>query len=141
MKKHNSIKNKYSGFTLIEIIVVIALIGLLAAYIAPDLIGKADDTKYKSARLHLEKVSSAIDLYKLETGSYPKNLKDLVRKPDTQENWNGPYIRREASLNDPWGNSLTYNIPGSSHSFDLLSFGSDGKPGGDGNNADISIWE
>ena len=90
-----------SGFTLIELIVVIALVAVLAAVVAPNLLGKATEANRKSAGIQLEKIANAVELYRLETGRYPEELTDLVKKPQGVERWNGPYIRKTAQLKDP----------------------------------------
>lgn len=130
-----------SGFTLIELIVVIALLAVLAAVIAPNLLGKASDANRKSAAIQLEKISNAIELYRLETGTYPDALQDLVQKPQGLERWNGPYVRKLSQLKDPWGNELVIRRPGEYGEFDLISYGGDGQPGGEGDAADINSWE
>ena len=130
-----------SGFTLIELIVVIALVAVLAAVIAPNLLGKATDANRKSAAIQLEKIANSVELYRLETGRYPEQLSDLVRRPDGVERWNGPYVRKLSQLQDPWGNDLVMQRPGENGPFDIISYGSDGQPGGEGDDADIVSWE
>jgi general secretion pathway protein G len=133
--------DRSSGFTLIELIVVIALIAVLAAVVAPNLLGKASDANRKAAGIQLEKITSAVELYRLETGRYPDTLEDLVNRPQGLERWNGPYVRKMSQIKDPWGNDLVIQQPGEQHKFDLISYGSDGRPGGDGDDADITNWE
>ena len=128
------------GFTLIELIVVIAILGLLAAYVAPQLFGKADDAKFKAAGIQVEKVSAAIELYKLETGRFPDELQDLITQPTDLASWQGPYLKSKLLL-DPWKRQLEYRQPGQHGRFDLYSLGSDGEPGGDAENADIGNWD
>jgi len=130
-----------SGFTLIELIVVIALVAVLAAVVAPNLLGKASDANRKSAAVQIEKISNAVELYRLETGQYPEALDDLVTRPAGLERWNGPYVRKLSRLQDPWGNSLIIEVPGQNGSFDIVSYGGDGRPGGDGDAADITNWD
>lgn len=132
---------RLSGFTLIELIVVIALVAVLAAVIAPNLLGKATEANRKSAGIQLEKVANAIELYRLETGRYPEEMTDLVKKPQGVERWNGPYIRKMSQLKDPWGHELVLQQPGENGPFDVISYGSDGQPGGEGDDADITSWE
>lgn len=129
------------GFTLIELIVVIALIAVLAAVVAPNLLGKASDANRKSAAVQIEKISSSIELYHLETGRYPDQLEDLVNKPQGVDRWAGPYVRKMSQLQDPWGNELVIKRPGERGSFDLISYGADGRPGGEGDDADITNWD
>jgi len=130
-----------SGFTLIELIVVIALVAVLAAVIAPNLLGKATEANRKSATIQLEKIANAVELYRLETGRYPEELSDLVRQPTGVERWNGPYVRKLSQLQDPWGTDLVLRRPGENGPFDIISYGADGRPGGEGDDADIASWE
>ena len=130
-----------SGFTLIELIVVIALLAVLAAVVAPNLLGKASDANRKSAGIQLEKIANTVELYRLETGRYPDSLMDLVQQPEGLERWNGPYVRKRSQINDPWGNELIIQRPGTNGPFDIISYGNDGRPGGEGDDADISSSE
>ena len=130
-----------SGFTLIELIVVIALVAVLAAVVAPNLLGKATEANRKSASIQLEKIANSVELYRLETGRYPEELSDLVRRPSGVERWNGPYVRKLSQLQDPWGNDLELRRPGENGPFDIISYGADGQPGGEGDDADIASWE
>ena len=130
-----------SGFTLIELIVVIALVAVLAAVVAPNLLGKAGEANRKSALVQLEKISSAVELYRLETGRYPDELIDLVEQPQGLDRWQGPYVRKRSQLVDPWGNELMIKVPGDKGAFDIVSYGGDGQPGGEGDGADISNWD
>lgn len=132
---------RFNGFTLIELIVVIALLAVLAAVVAPNLLGKASDANRKSAAIQLEKIGNAVELYRLETGRYPKALEDLVTKPLDVDRWSGPYLRKRSQLKDPWGNDLVMRRPGEHGDFDLISYGGDGQPGGEGDAADIHSWE
>ena len=136
-----STSTRPSGFTLIELIVVIALVAVLAAVVAPNLLGKASDANRKSAGIQLEKIANIVELYRLETGRYPETLEDLINQPQGVERWNGPYVRKQSQLNDPWGNPLVIQRPGQNGPFDIISFGSDGQPGGEGDDADINSWE
>ena len=129
------------GFTLIELIVVIAPIAVLAAVVAPNLLGKAGEANRKAAAVQIEKISNAIELYKLETGTYPEEMVDLVEQPQGLDRWKGPYVRKKSQLLDPWGNELVLKQPGEHGSFDLISYGGDGRPGGDGDAADITNWD
>lgn len=131
------------GFTLLELLVVVAIIGLLAAYVGPKYfsqIGKSEQTVAKS---QIEGFSRALGAYRIDVGSYPATadgLTALTRKPgDTAQagKWNGPYLEKSAPL-DPWGRVYLYRNPGSSSDFEILSYGKDGQPGGTGDAADIS---
>jgi len=130
-----------TGFTLIELIVVIALVAVLAAVVAPNLLGKASDANRKSAAIQLEKIANTVELYRLETGRYPETLEDLVNKPAGVERWSGPYVRKQSQLKDPWGYELVLQRPGENGPFDVISYGGDGRPGGEGDDADIYSWQ
>lgn len=129
------------GFTLIELIVVIALIAVLAAVVAPNLLGKASQAKRKAATVQTEKIGNAVELYRLENGRYPEKLEDLIARPDGVDSWNGPYVRKHSQLLDPWGHEMVIRAPGEHGSVDVLSYGADGRPGGEGDDADITNWD
>lgn len=138
----------HNGFTLIEILVVIVVIGLLAALVAPNVFRHIDDAKTASARSQIEMFVAALDTYRLDNGQYPassQGLEALRREPLSEPRpraWRGPYLRREIPL-DPWGNAFVYRSPGEANpwSFDLLSYGADGQAGGTGDDADITSWQ
>ncbi len=131
------------GFTLIEMIVVVIILGLLAGLVAPRLFGRVGQSKQVAARAQIELLGAALDQYSLDTGSYPPStvgLDALVRNPNVT-GWNGPYLKKEAVPLDPWGNPYNYKCcPGDHGEYDLWSEGADGKPGGDGENADVTSW-
>lgn len=129
------------GFTLLELIVVITVLALIAVVVAPQMFDRADDAKAKAAQIQVDKVAAAIQLYKLEVGSFPDELQDLVSKPSGAENWRGPYLNKKALLKDPWQRDLVYNQPGEHGRFDLMSLGGDGAVGGEEENADITNWD
>ena len=129
------------GFSLIELLVVIGILAVIAAIVAPNLLGKADDANINAAKVQIEQVSAAIDLYRLETGRYPETLTDLVEQPADNPRWKGPYLRKKSLMQDPWHNDLQYARPGQHGKFDLYSYGPDGSPGGEGDDADIGNWE
>lgn len=129
------------GFTLLEILVVLAIIGLIAAIAAPQVFKSLGGAKSDSARVQIEALSTGIDLYRLEVGKLPRDLDGLVNRPSGEERWNGPYLRKAAVPNDPWGNPFRYKAPGDHGDFDLYSLGADGAEGGDGENRDVTSWE
>ena len=138
-KKHNG---NHRGFTLIELLVVMVIIGLLAALVAPRLFPKLGKGKQSAAKAQIELLGQALDQYRLDVGSYPSNqegLNALMTNPG-QEKWDGPYLKKSLPL-DPWGKSYIYQIPGTHGEYDLFSFGRDGKPGGDGEDKDITSWD
>jgi general secretion pathway protein G len=138
-----------AGFTLIEIMVVVVILGILAAVVVPAIIGRPDEAKVQAAKLDIEGMTSALELYKLDNGAYPsteQGLDALVRKPTTPpepKKWQaGGYLKGNKGLIDPWGHPYYYLSPGKHNpqGFDLLSFGSDGIEGGEGNATDINNW-
>jgi general secretion pathway protein G len=140
--------NDTRGFTLIEILVVVLIIGLLTTVLATNLIGRAEEAKTKLARTQVRNLTDQLELYRLDNGRYPseaQGLDALVREPSSEprpRNYPpGGYVKSDALL-DPWGNVYQYRVPGehNAHSFDLYSFGPDGAEGGEGVDADIVNW-
>jgi len=129
------------GFSLIELLVVIAILSVIAAIVAPNLLGKADDANVQATKIQIEQMTAAIDLYKLETGRYPRRLEDLVANPGDVPRWKGPYLRKKSLMQDPWHNDMQYQQPGQHGPYDLYSYGADGRQGGTGNDAEIGNWE
>lgn len=133
-----------NGFTLIELLIVMVIIGLLAAFIVPKLIGKVGTSKQTAAKAQIELLSTALDMYRLDTGKYPSQeagMNALITKFDEAKNWNGPYLKKSVIPNDPWGAEYVYKYPGEHGDYDLLSYGADGSDGGTGEDADIVSWE
>lgn len=130
-----------AGFTLLELLVVIVIIGLLAAYVGPRYFAQLGKSETKTAKAQIEAFGKALDTYRLDTGHYPnteQGLAALTTKPSDETKWAGPYLAK-AVPNDPWGKSYVYRAPGQNgNEFDLLSYGKDGQPGGEGDAADIS---
>jgi general secretion pathway protein G len=129
------------GFTLIELLVVIIILGLLAGLVGPRLFGRVGQSKQATARAQIELLGAGLDQYRLDVGSYPGTLDALVRNPGAA-NWNGPYLKKPAVPKDPWGNIYQYKCcPGDHGEYDLWSYGADGAPGGEGENADVTSWD
>jgi general secretion pathway protein G len=136
------------GFTLIELLVVIVIIGLLAGLVAPQVLGRISEAKSETARTQIEMLSVALDNYRLDNGTYPTTEQGLeaLRTAPTREpvprNWRGPYLRKEVPA-DPWDRPYVYKSPGEQNKggFDLLSLGADGRPGGEGEDADVLSWK
>jgi general secretion pathway protein G len=135
------------GFTLIEILVVIVVIAILATLVAPNVFQHVGTAKVSTAKSQIEMLGTALDAYRLDNGQYPttqQGLAALVTKPASgaPANWRGPYLRKDIPL-DPWGAPYAYTAPGDVNKtgFDLVSYGADKKPGGDGENADILSWK
>ncbi len=133
---------KSQGFTLLELLVVMVIIGLLASFVAPRYFDQVGKSEAKAARAQLVALEQALHAYRLDIGAYPsgeQGLAALVERPSGQERWRGPYLSK-AVPNDPWGRPYLYRQPGTGvRDFDLLSFGRDGKPGGVDDNADIGL--
>ena len=130
------------GFTLLELLVVVVIIGLLAGYVAPRYFAQVGKSEVQVARAQIDALEKALDQYRLDTRRYPtaeQGLEALITRPANEPNWNGPYLKK-AVPNDPWGRPYVYRIPGQKGEFDLLSYGRDGKPGGAGEDADIGNW-
>ena len=129
------------GFTLLELLVVMVIIGLLAGYVAPRYFSQIGKAEVKVARAQLDSIEKALDQYRLDTGHYPTQEQGLLavsKKPANEPRWEGPYLKKEVPL-DPWGRSFVYKIPGTRGDFDLGSLGKDGVPGGTGEAADLQI--
>ena len=135
--------DREQGFTLVELLVVLAILGLLIALVAPAMIRQLGSAKHKIAEQSVERLSGILDLYRLDVGDYPSTGQGLAALNENSSNiagWNGPYLKDAAGINDPWGHPFQYRYPSqrANHSFDIVSLGADGKPGGDGENADIT---
>ncbi len=130
------------GFTLLELLVVMVIIGLLAAYVGPKYFAQIGKSEIKTAKAQIVGLEKALDQYRLDTGHYPsteQGLTALVTRPATEPKWDGPYLTK-AVPNDPWGNPYIYKSPGDHGEVDLISYGRDGRLGGDGPDADITNW-
>jgi len=137
----NKKMRKQRGFTLVELLIVMAIIGMLAALVGPTLIRQFEGTKQDAAKAQLTNIENGITAYQLDIGKLPKSLDDLVSSSGGNQRWRGPYLKK-AQLTDPWGNAYEYRQPGSSgRLYDLKSYGADGQDGGDGDNSDIKSWE
>lgn len=140
--------NGSKGFTLIELLVVMLILGLLAGIVGPRLFGQTDEAKVTNARVQIEHLSTALKIYKLDNGKFPtteQGLQALVSSPqggDAPKKWReGGYLEKSSVPKDPWQNDYIYLSPGTHGSFDILSYGADGNPGGEGINKDINSWE
>ena len=133
--------SRSKGFTLLELLVVIVIIGLLAGYVAPRYFGQVGKSEVQVARAQIDSLEKALDQFRLDTRHYPtaeQGLEALNSKPSNEANWSGPYLKK-AVPNDPWGRPYVYRVPGSKAEYDLYSLGRDGKPGGSGEDADIGL--
>ena len=135
--------HRHAGFTLIELMIVLFILGLLAALVAPRLMGRVGKAKQKTAQAQIQMLATALDLYHLDVGRYPtdeEGLRSLYAKPESLSSWSGPYLDK-AVPKDPWARDYVYKCPGEHGPYDLYSLGADGQPGGEGENADITNWE
>jgi general secretion pathway protein G len=131
------------GYSLLELLVVLAIMGLMIAIAAPRVIGYFEASKIKAAKIQISNISAALDLYRLSNGAYPseqQGLKVLVEKPEGATNWDGPYLTRADGIIDPWDRPFVYKLPGQHGAYDILSLGADGKEGGTGDDQDIGSW-
>lgn len=131
------------GFTLLELLVVLVIIGLLVAYVAPRYFSQVGKSEVKATRAQIRALEDALDQYRLDVGRYPtgeQGLEALNAQPAGEARWQGPYLRKSVPK-DPWGNPYQYRAPGQHGEYDLLSLGKDGQPGGTGEAADIASWQ
>jgi len=137
-------RNKEQGFTLIELLIVMIILGLLAALVGPRMFGKAEKARQKASKDQISLFETAIDTYRLDVGKFPTTEQGFqalrVRPAGVDDRWDGPYLKKDIPL-DPWGNPYSYKYPGEHGDYDIVSMGADGKPGGDGEDADIVSWK
>lgn len=132
------------GFTLVELLIVLAILGLLAALIGPRVIGYLGSSKTKAAKVQIESIAAALQLFRLDSGRYPtssEGLRALVERPGTATGWNGPYLSKRELPLDPWGRAYHYRFPGQRGEFDIFSLGADNQLGGTGEDADVTSWQ
>jgi general secretion pathway protein G len=135
--------NHHRGFTLLELLVVMVIIGLLASYVGPKFFSQIGKSEVKAARAQIDALEKALDQFRLDLGRYPtteQGLVALMERPAGEQKWGGPYLKK-AVPNDPWGRPYVYRQPGEHGEYDLLSLGKDGQPGGTGEAEDINNWQ
>ena len=131
------------GFTLLELLVVMVIIGLLVGYVGPMYFKQVGKSEIKATRAQIDSFGKALDQYRLDTGHYPsteQGLASLIDKPSNENKWDGPYLKKNVPP-DPWGNPYLYKCPGDHGEYDIISYGKDGAAGGTGEAADIGNWE
>lgn len=131
------------GFTLIELLVVLVVLGLLAGLVGPQVMKHLGESKVKTAKLQIEEISAALDMFRIDVDRYPtddEKLAALVERPSGLDSWNGPYLRKSFVPKDPWGHEYRYRYPGENGEFDVYSLGADQQEGGSGENSDIVSW-
>lgn len=133
-----------AGFSLLELLVVLAIMGLLAAIVAPQVIRYLGSSRSQTSKVQVQNTAAALELYRLDVGRYPtaeEGLKALVSAPSTATGWNGPYLQQATALNDPWGKPYLYRVPGrDGREIDVYTLGSDGSEGGSGEAKDVGNW-
>jgi general secretion pathway protein G len=142
-RKRRRARRAERGFTLVEILVVITIIGLIMGLVGPRVLNYLGDSKVKAAKIQIESLASAIELYYLDTGRYPtasEGLNSLLLRPGNAPGWNGPYLKGNALPSDPWGKPYLYRAPGQHGAYDVVSHGADGQEGGSGAAADVVSW-
>ncbi|MEI6075416.1 MAG: type II secretion system major pseudopilin GspG [Verrucomicrobiota bacterium] len=134
---HSSRRVFRRAFTLVEMLLVVTIIGILAALVIPKIVGRSEQARVTAAQADLSSIKTTLDAFEVDNGYYPKSIQDLVLAPNTAKNWHGPYL--EKIPQDPWGNNYVYYFPGKHNtgSYDLLSIGPDGKEGTDD---DVGNW-
>ncbi len=132
-----------AGFTLLELLVVLVILGLLAAFAVPQVMNYLGGARSDAAKIQVSNLSTALDLYRLDVGRYPstgEGLVSLVERPTGVDRWTGPYVKREESLIDPWNEPYEYRSPGQHGAYDLFSLGADKAEGGEGEDRDLTSW-
>jgi general secretion pathway protein G len=138
-------KKSQVGFSLIELMIVLVILGLIAGVVGPQAMKYLGKGKTKSAKVQIENISSALDMYRLEVGSYPstsQGLKALAEEPSGARGWSGPYLKKGNVPKDPWNNNYQYKrVNNNGHPYELYSMGADGVKGGTDDDADLSLWD
>ena len=141
MKNRVERKKRALGFTLVELLVVLAILGMLAALVGPQVLNQLGGAKSKSAAIQISDLEQALEIYKLDVGRFPNSsqgLEALVRQPSGVKGWNGPYLKKGELPMDPWGSPYEYRYPGQGGGPEITSLGADGRPGGSGEDADVT---
>jgi general secretion pathway protein G len=142
MKQHTN--HRQTGFTLLELLVVLGIIAMRAGLVGPQVMKHMGESKVKAAKVQIEDLAQTLDMYKLDVGGYPtseQGLNALIENPGDIQRWNGPYLRKSKVPLDPWQQEYKYTSPGEHGKFDVSSMGADGKEGGEGEDKDLNSWE
>jgi general secretion pathway protein G len=134
---------RHRGFTLMELLVVLTILGLLMRLVGPRVLNQLSGAKVKTAGIQIKDLEQALEMYKIDVGHFPsgeQGLAALMEQPEGVKGWNGPYLKSDVPQ-DPWGRDYHYEYPGEHGDFDIYSYGQDGTPGGDGENRDIQSWD
>lgn len=143
MTRNHASRKPAKGFTLVELLVVLAILGLLAGLVGPRVLGQLGGAKSKTANVQTKDLEQAAELFKLDVGRFPsreEGLEALVSKPSAAAGWNGPYLKKGGVPLDPWGNPYHLEVPGKNGDIDIYTLGADNSPGGEGENADVGNW-
>ncbi|MDR1462011.1 MAG: type II secretion system major pseudopilin GspG [Azoarcus sp.] len=139
----NPLASRQAGFTLLELLVVLAILALLGGLVGPKVMNQLGGAKTKTAKTQIESLENALQMFKIDVFRYPsteEGLHALVMPPSATPGWNGPYLEKNAVPQDPWGRNYFYESPGRHGDVDIYTLGKDGSPGGDGENADVGNW-
>lgn len=142
-RKQRRHTTKQSGFTLMELLVVLAILGLLMSLVGPRVLNQLGGAKTKTALIQIKDLEQTLEMYKLDVGRFPstsEGLQALVTKPGTAPGWNGPYLKADVPL-DPWKREYQYKYPGERGELDIFTYGQNGAPGGEGEDADVGNWQ
>ena len=140
---HNPAGQGQSAFTLVELLVAIAIVGLLMSLVGPQVLNQLGGAKTKTAGIQIKDLEQALEMYKLDVGRFPstsEGLQALVKKPGNATGWNGPYLKSDVPL-DPWNREYNYKYPGERAEVDIFTYGANGSPGGDGEDSDVGNWK
>jgi general secretion pathway protein G len=135
---------RQAGMTLLELLVVLVILGIVGGIFASNIIGQGEKGKVKAAKVQIEQFGQLLDMYKLDVGHYPSSsegLDALLHQPSGSTTWAGPYLKKDAVPKDPWSNDYKYIFPGQHGPYDIISYGADGREGGDGDGKDIVSWQ
>ena len=136
------IKHRSRGFTLLELVIVLIILGTIMAFLAPRIFGNVEKANQQLAKAKMEQLAGQLEIMRLEVGRYPNSQEGLraqLERPSGMEKWTGPYVKDASAIKDPWGNDFKYTSPAANKPFEIVSLGADGRDGGDGANQDIAL--